>query len=90
MENGSFEILIRQDGIGFDPGQIDPHNPDSRNTMDQDARQGIKKVIQGLFDWTPTRLIPLQKGEGASIALSKLESVISEFKPSLVIINPLS
>ena len=71
------------------PSQFDPQNPDSNNETDQDARQGIRGVDQTCLTERPPDYA-LQIGEEASIALSKLEPVIREFKPSLVIINPLS
>lgn len=44
------ELLVGQDGIGFDSRPRDQKDPNSGNDMDQDAGQGIKKVIQSLFD----------------------------------------
>ncbi len=44
--NEKLELMVGQDGIGFDVGPHDPHP----NDMDKEARQGIRKVIQGLFD----------------------------------------
>ena len=60
MENRSLEILVRQDGVGFDRGQFDPQNPDSHNDMDQDGRQGIRKGNQSLLTKHSPRLDPFR------------------------------